>query len=122
MDLSAKVFWADVRNNTIRRSLPDGVVATLARLAGSGGEDGVGSAARCLGFCPMAVASGGVLYVVDGKSSTIGKGMPAGSVPALVLQQPVLRVAPVAFSVASLPGLPVDQKAARPGFRPASLP
>ena len=56
-----------------------------------------GSAGRCLGFCAMAVASGGVLYVADGENNTSRKGMPAGSVPALVPQQPVPRVAPVAF-------------------------
>src|SRR5205823_1449369 len=83
-DSSGNVYVADIRNHTIRKITPAGVVTTLAGLAGSyGSADGTGGAARF--SCPSGVAtdSSGNVYVADLNNPTIRKITPAGVVTTL---------------------------------------
>jgi sugar lactone lactonase YvrE len=84
VDSAGNVYAADTRNFTIRKVTPDGVVTTLAGLAGSSGSaDGTGSAARF--YCPWGVAAGsaGNVYVADSNNHTIRKVTPGGVVTTL---------------------------------------
>jgi hypothetical protein len=84
VDSAGNVYLADTGNNTIRKVTPDGVVTTLAGVAGSSGSaDGMGSAARF--NCPSAVAvdSAGNVYVADMNNDTIRKVTPGGVVTTL---------------------------------------
>ena len=85
MDGSGNVYVADTYNYTIRKITPEGVVSTLAGLAGSSGSaDGTGSAAR-FNYAQAAwpwTASGNV-YVADSGNNTIRKITPAGVVSTL---------------------------------------
>ena len=75
------VYVADTGNHTIRAITPDGVVSTLAGLAGVfGSDDGVRGSARFRAPRGVALGSGGVLYVTDSANCTIRKITPAGMV------------------------------------------
>ena len=75
---------ADSGNYTIRKITPNGVVITLAGLAGSPGSgDGVGSVARFSFSYALAVDSAGNIYVADGSNHTIRRITPAGIVTTL---------------------------------------
>ena len=81
VDAAGTVYVADADNHTIRKITPDGVVTTLAGLAGTkGSADGSGPAARF--NCPhgIAVAADGTLYVADTFNHTIRRITPAGVV------------------------------------------
>jgi len=66
VDRTGQVYVADESNCTVRRIRPEGVVTTLAGLAGSPGhQDGVGSAARFNSLSELAVDHAGQIYVVD---------------------------------------------------------
>jgi len=66
------VYVADTYNHTIRVISPDGVVTTLAGLAGSSGSaDGTGNLARFLYPYGLAVDAGGTVYVADTFNHTI---------------------------------------------------
>ncbi len=81
VDGSGNVYVADTFNYTIRKITPDGVVTTLAGLAGSqGSTDATGSAARFFYPDAVAVDSGGNVYVVDTFVQRIRKISPAGVV------------------------------------------
>ncbi|MBI4325200.1 MAG: hypothetical protein HY674_08035 [Chloroflexi bacterium] len=83
-DKAGNVYVADTYNSMIRKISPDGVVTTVAGLAGSpGSANGVGSAARFLWPNGVAVENGGTVYVADTYNSTIRKITPAGSVSTL---------------------------------------
>ena len=83
-DRAGNVYVADTYNSTIRKISPDGVVTTVAGLAGSSGNaNGVGSAARFLWPNGVAVDGEGTLYVADTYNSTIRKITPAESVSTL---------------------------------------
>lgn len=74
VDGNGNTIVADTINHTIRKITPEGVVTTIAGLAGkSGFNDGTGSAARF--NVPVGVASdaGGNIYVADTYNSTIRK-------------------------------------------------
>jgi hypothetical protein len=74
VDHSGNVYVADTGNHTIRKITADGVVTTLAGLAGiSGSADGTGSAARFNGPCGVAVDRSGTVYVADTGNHTIRK-------------------------------------------------
>jgi sugar lactone lactonase YvrE len=84
VDDAGNVYVADVWNCTIRKVTPDGVVRTLAGLAGtSGSADGTGSAARFNLPQGLAVDGAGNLYVADYGNSTIRKVTPGGAVTTL---------------------------------------
>jgi hypothetical protein len=72
VDGAGNVYVGDTGNNTIRKITPDGVVTTLAGLAGShGSTDGTGSAARFYNPSGVAVDGAGNVYVADAYNNTI---------------------------------------------------
>jgi sugar lactone lactonase YvrE len=69
VDSQGNVYVADAGNHTIRKITPDGVVTTLAGLAGTFGiVDGHGAAARFNNLGGLAVDTGGNVYVTDGET------------------------------------------------------
>jgi hypothetical protein len=81
MDVNGSLFVADKYNHTVRKITREGVVSTLAGLAGSGGgADGIGSSARF--FLPEAVVLDvtGNLIVADAGNNTIRRITPGGVV------------------------------------------
>lgn len=84
VDQEGVVYVADTYNQTIRRINPDGVVETVAGLAGSqGSANGNGSVARFRYPCGVAVDSAGDVYVADRSNQTVRKITPAGQVTTL---------------------------------------
>jgi sugar lactone lactonase YvrE len=84
VDNAGNVYVADSGNSTIRKVTPDGVVTTLAGLAGSyGSADGTGSAARFKYPDGVAVDSADNVYVADTYNCTIRKVTPGGVVTTL---------------------------------------
>ena len=84
VDAAGNIYVADSGNHTIRKVTPDGVVTTLAGLAGSAGSaDGSGSAARFDRPLGVAVDSAGCAYVADTANHTIRKITPDGAVSTL---------------------------------------
>lgn len=84
VDRAGLVYVADSGNHTIRKITPDGLVTTLAGLAGSfGTNDGAGGAAEFFNPSGAAVDSAGNVYVADTSNHTIRKVTPAGWVTTL---------------------------------------
>jgi sugar lactone lactonase YvrE len=80
-DAGGNVYVADTGNHAIRKVTPDGVVTTLAGMAGvPGAADGTGAASAF--FSPQGVACnpGGIVYVADSGNHTIRKITPSGVV------------------------------------------
>jgi sugar lactone lactonase YvrE len=91
VDSSGNVYVADSENNSIRKVTPDGVVTTVAGVAGSyGSADGTMSVARFSYPRGVAVDDAGNVYVADANNFTIRKVAPGG----------------VVTTVAGLPGSP----------------
>jgi uncharacterized delta-60 repeat protein len=87
VDSNGNIYVADEGNSTIRKVTPDGVVTTLAGLAGSyGSTDGTGSTARFDSPSGVSVDSAGNVYVADIWNFTIRKMTPAGVVTTLAGQ------------------------------------
>jgi sugar lactone lactonase YvrE len=81
VDRSGNLFVSDNNNHTIRKITPDGVVTTLAGLAGfSGQSDGNNNAARFYLPSGMAIDSSGNLFVADCLNHTIRKISSEGTV------------------------------------------
>ncbi len=81
VDAAGNVYVADTANNTIRKISPDGVVSTLAGLAGRpGGNDGLGAAARFRNPWGVAVDRSGNVFVADMSNNTIREIKPDGMV------------------------------------------
>jgi|GEM_PF-1356153 len=84
VDRAGNLYVADYRNDTLRKVRPDGVVTTLAGLAGiAGSDDGAGSVARFNQPTGVAVDSTGTVYVAEMLNATIRKVTPAGVVTTL---------------------------------------
>jgi len=84
VDAAGNLYISDSRNSTIRKITSDGIVSTLAGLAGSAGsDDGNGGAARFNGPGQLAVDGAGNIYVADYSNCTIRKITPAGDVTTL---------------------------------------
>jgi subtilisin family serine protease len=80
VDLTGNIFVLEYENHTLRMISPNGVVTTVAGLAGSSGSaDGVGGSARFNQPVGITVDSAGVLYVADTYNHTIRKGIPGDS-------------------------------------------
>ena len=83
-DSTGNVYVADSGNNAIRKITPDGMVTTIAGLAGERGEiDGIGKAARFSDPCSIAIDGAGNLFVAEMSRHTIRKTTPAGMVTTL---------------------------------------
>ena len=81
VDSVGNLYVTDSYNDTIRKITPDGVVSTLAGVAGSiGSADGTGSAARFDHPRGVAVDRAGNVYVADWGNYTIRKITPGGVV------------------------------------------
>jgi sugar lactone lactonase YvrE len=73
-DLAGFIYVADTENSTIRKITPDGIVSTLAGLAGNfGTNDAIGGGARFKGPQAVAANNAGQIYVADSGNSTIRK-------------------------------------------------
>jgi len=80
VDSAGNVYVTDDGNSTIRKVTPDGVVTTLAGLAGhSGSANGANSAARFDTPDGVAVDGAGNVYVADAGNSTIRRLSPVGT-------------------------------------------
>jgi sugar lactone lactonase YvrE len=83
-DLAGNLYVADTGNQVIRKIAPDGVVSTLAGMAGvSGSADGLGDQARFQAPFGLAVDREGNVYVADTINNTIRKIFPDGVVQTL---------------------------------------
>lgn len=84
VDGNTNVYVGDFYNQTIRKITLDGMVTTLAGLAGASGvNNGTGDAARFSYPSRVAVDRGGNVYVADTDNFTIRKITPAGVVTTL---------------------------------------
>jgi hypothetical protein len=84
VDAEGNVYVADQGNNTIRKISSEGVVSTLAGLAGNpGNADGLSSSARFDSPTGIAVDAQGNVYVADQNNSTIRKITSDGAVTTL---------------------------------------
>lgn len=84
VDTVGNVYIADTQNDTIRKITPEGIVSTLAGLAGSFGyADGIGSAARFDHPKALAMDNAGSVYVADTGNDVIRKITPDGIVSTL---------------------------------------
>ena len=113
-DSAGTLYVADQNNHTIRKITPDGLVTTLAGLAGNrGSADGVGGAARFSSPQGVAVDSTGNVFVADSYNNTVRKITPDGTVSTL---------AGVAGSPGSVDGTGAVARFnfGRPGWSPSS--
>ncbi len=84
VDAAGNVLVADTDNNTIRKITPEGIVSTLAGLAGQAGAvDGQGPSARFKGPRGVAVDGEGNIYVADSDNDAIRLISPTGMVTTL---------------------------------------
>jgi hypothetical protein len=84
IDSDGTLYIADSWNNTIRTITSDGMVSTIAGLAGSSGStDGTGASARFSVPMGVAVDNEHNVYVADFNNATIRKITPAGVVSTL---------------------------------------
>jgi len=87
VDNAGNVYVADCSNHTIRKATPDGVVTTLAGLAGNSGyADGGGSVARFNSPNGVTVDKAGNVYVADKLNHMVRKLTSGGAVTTLAGQ------------------------------------
>jgi TolB-like protein/sugar lactone lactonase YvrE len=102
-DAAGNVYVADTSNHTIRKIAADGVVSTIAGLAGNvGNADGVGNVARFAIPAAVSVDSGGNIYVADFGNYAVRKITPA-AVVSTVTSRASLSSESSAKSIAVLP-------------------
>lgn len=81
LDKAGNLYVTDTAAHTVRKVTPDGVVTTLAGMAGqAGSDDGQGSAARFASPRGIALDAAGNVYVADSGTHVIRKISPAGLV------------------------------------------
>jgi sugar lactone lactonase YvrE len=81
VDASGTIYVADTANNTIRKITADGIVSTLAGLAGHAGtNDGANFSARFRNPWSVAVDTSSNVFVADMSNDTIRKITPEGMV------------------------------------------
>ena len=84
IDGSGNAYVADTSNNTIRKVTPNGLVSTLAGVAGqAGADDGPAGAAKFNTPYAIAVDGSGNLFVADTDNNAIRKITPEGLVSTL---------------------------------------
>ena len=87
VDSSGNVYVSDTGNDTIRKITSDGVVSTLAGLAGNAGSaNGVGTNASFYSPEGLALDAGGEIFVADTWNDTIRAVSPSGSVSTYIGQ------------------------------------
>ncbi|HXR47596.1 MAG TPA: hypothetical protein VN784_09165 [Candidatus Limnocylindrales bacterium] len=80
LDVQGNVYVADYYNCTIRKIATNGVVSTIAGLAGNiGSADGTNNDARFYYPSDIALDRGGSLYVADANNNTIRRITPVGT-------------------------------------------
>jgi sugar lactone lactonase YvrE len=85
VDSAGNVYVADSSDHTIRKVTPEGVVTTLAGLAGfAGGSDGLGTGAQFNAPTGVAVDGAGNVYVADSQNYAIRKISPGGMVTTVI--------------------------------------
>ncbi len=83
-DRAGNLFVADTANHTIRKISPQGVVSTVAGLAGSSGsQDGTGASARFAYPRGLCVGEDGTLFIADYGNHQVRKLAPDGTVTTL---------------------------------------
>jgi sugar lactone lactonase YvrE len=98
VDSSGNVYVSDSRNNTIRKITPDGMVSTLAGMAGiEDSTDGPGSVARFDYPHGIGMDSTGNLYIGDFANNTVRKVAPDGTVSTLAGTAGSLIVGPYGY-------------------------
>jgi sugar lactone lactonase YvrE len=81
VDQSKNIYVAELGNNIIREITPDGVVMTVAGMAGSPGRaNGKGLGARFRNPCSLAIDAAGTIFVADMSNFAIRKIQPNGRV------------------------------------------
>jgi len=101
VDNAGNIYVADYYNNTIRKITPDGIVSTLAGMAGvSGSTNGTGNTARFYGPEGVAVDNAGNVYVAEYYNQTIRKITSAGVVSTIAGSTGILGSADGAGSTA----------------------
>lgn len=81
LDQAGNLYVTDTAAHTVRKVTPDGMVTTLAGMAGkTGSDDGQGSAARFASPRGIALDAAGNVYVADSGNHVIRKISPAGVV------------------------------------------
>jgi sugar lactone lactonase YvrE len=81
VDNAGNVYIADERNYTIRKITPNGIVSTLAGMAGMRGSiDGVGAAARFQSVGDVAIDRSGAVIVADLGNNAVRRISPDGAV------------------------------------------
>lgn len=84
-DAAGNLYVSDAANHTVRRISPQGVVSTVAGLAGQAGSaDGVGAAARFSTPGDLAVAPDGSVYVADIGNRAVRRLAPDGAVSTFI--------------------------------------
>jgi sugar lactone lactonase YvrE len=84
-DAAGNLYVTDAGNHTVRRISPQGVVSTVAGLAGQAGDaDGVGAAARFSTPGDLAVAPDGSVYVADIRNRAVRRLAPDGAVTTFI--------------------------------------